>query len=59
MLIRNFDPSDVFVRCRICKKAHPKTDFPTLHRVCGGCADNMNWKINPRNRKQKQQKREH
>jgi len=53
MLIRNFEPGEVFVRCRICKKAHPKSDFPTLHRVCNDCAHNMNWKIRSKKGKRK------
>ncbi|MBD3311869.1 hypothetical protein GF352_00185 [archaeon] len=45
MLKRDFNPSNILVRCRVCKKPQPKSDFPTLHRVCENCAHDMNWKL--------------
>ena len=45
MLPRDFSPDDVFVKCRKCNEAHPKSDFPTIHRVCIDCAHSMNWRL--------------
>ncbi|MFA5406566.1 MAG: hypothetical protein WC307_04395 [Candidatus Nanoarchaeia archaeon] len=45
MLSRDFEPGEIFVRCRICKQGQPKKDFPTMHKVCINCAHEMNWKL--------------
>lgn len=49
MIMRDFEPGDIVVRCRICKTGHPKSEFPTIHKVCNECAHKMNWLV--RNRK--------
>jgi len=41
MLIRNFDPNDIFFRCRVCGQSRPKREFPTIHKVCIDCAHKM------------------
>ncbi len=45
MVPRDFNPNQIMIRCRVCNKPHPKSDFPTFQRVCRDCAEKMHWVI--------------